>query len=194
VEWDKIEWKEIRRHKSDFSWVTIGDVRDLAIYKGRLIELIGQPPDIENSKSPFRDVFKALYRRHIKNRRQSSFLIKKINAIEAALIEPAELSNPSTGETFDFPLINFYAYLVDLFASEHGWSEQRIEKIPWASINEYRLAIEVRRVRQSNRAVMENNPNDKGIEALNMFPFRITVYSRKKRFEQYLANLNKVFN
>lgn len=193
------EWKELKRH---FHNVTVWDAVKLEILKGELREMIEKIPTADKIKAnpkPIRAALSAIATL-IKQLPRRRALIKKIKHIGQGILPPAELVRKNFQNEEDdprkIPCVTWYAYVVDLLASEYGWKESDIRLLPYAALSEFILAIEVRRVAESSRRVAENNPTENGIEALNNYPRRKMEIPRKvmdEYFAKQRAKLKKHF-
>ena len=70
------------------------------------------------------------------------------------------------------PLITWYAYLYDKFASQYGWSLDQFNELPVTSINEFLLAMSARRAADSSRSAAESSPTTEGIKDLTQYEIR----------------------
>lgn len=190
------EWEELKRHSHG---VTVWDAVRLDVLRGELQDMADAVPtadDIKAAPKPIRAAFSAIIQllRQFPKRRA---LVKEIKRIGKDLKPPAELIRPhyqaGDEDPRKIPGVTWYAYLVDLFAHEYGWREADVRALPYAALSEFILAIEVRRVAESSRRVVESHPTEKGLDELNKYPRRKMEIPRHVLLEYFANNRAKLW-
>lgn len=177
------EWRDLARHDS---LVTVGDVRREQIARGRLRELDKEVPEFTTFWGALQALRVRYKQRHERERLEAIIrYVKKNIESYAELYESKAKPDPAKAA-----YVTWYAYLYDMFASAYGWTLEEFEALPWASISEFRLAIEMREARQSTRRAMESNLTKESEKAITRH-VRRKVKLPKGMFE---ANLKKQFD
>jgi hypothetical protein len=192
------QWEDIARHRHP---VTIGDVFNLHYAEGRVRLLEKKIPKILPEDRPrvaLRKAIRSIWLRllQLPERLYWRYLTRRVRRDFQA---PHEIRRKMQAEEImphEDPFINDYAFFVDLFASEYGWSERRIRKIPFAAVNEFILAMEYRHMKERVTFANAANPSEEGAEFLSDYPKRdipitgeMRAYVNRKRIEQNKRSL-----
>lgn len=184
--------QDLRRH---FAQVTIGDLLLAEIARADVADFNRTIAKIKSNIKTFGDVYHGL-KLFVKLQHGMRKKIKLIKHVEDNFTPPAELIEAGGGglSIWDDPHISWYAYYVDLFAAEYGWTIAEINKIPFAAINEFVLAIEHRHVSLSARAAAENNLNSESVKILTTYPRRKIDIPVGVQLDVWRAEMKKKFD
>jgi hypothetical protein len=194
----KRDWvQDLARH---FEKLSVGEVYRFFFYEKRLEQLNEQIPVIfreDSSGLAWRKVLRAFWLRIIQYPERLKIQRLKLK-VGALYKDPAEIKWPFEGGEMlptEDPYINNYAYILDWFASEYGWTKEEIDRLPFASINEFTLAAEFRKVRWRTDIANATNLSDASSEIIAKYPRRnvpitpeMRAYINQVRFEERQRN------
>jgi hypothetical protein len=103
-----------------------------------------------------------------------------------------DFKQPETGDVdpLKIPWVTWLDELIITFASGFGWSRDQILDLPYAAINDLRLALEYHKSIELGRMSVASNPSEKGLEIIQNYPVRHFV-SKELEFKIYEANRKK---
>jgi len=144
-------------------------------------------PKFKNFKSVFQ-----LLGYGIRTYRRRRKLWRFIKNIKDKIKRPSELTRPNQSGSFDplkIPFVTWLDELFYLFGKNYGYSREQVLDLPFASINDMRLAIEYFNSQKLAEIVIACNPADeKAVEQLLESPIRSGGLSRELEFEVYDDN------
>ncbi len=183
-EWRLKEWRELSRH---FHPVTVRQVVEYDISVGEYEELRKAAPKFKNFKSVFQ-----LLGYGVRTYRRRRKLWRFIKNIKDKIKRPSDLTRPDQNGSFDplkIPFVTWLDELFYLFGKNYGYSSEQVLDLPFASINDMRLAIEYFNSQKLAEIVIACNPADeKAVEQLLESPIRSGGLSRELEFEVYDEN------
>lgn len=169
------EWRDVQRHNHP---VTVEEVLiDFKIEKGKLDDLEAQVPRPLASDSPSETLKKGLASIWVRLKQypKRRAIWKRTKKVREQIMEPARLRRKFEGEELyatQAPFITDFAYILDLFASQYGWTEQQIRKFPYAALSELVLAMENRWTRERVDMVNAAHPSEESMEYILEYPKR----------------------
>ena len=183
------EWQELVRHVD--SGLTVFDVVNDHIARGKLNE-INKP--LSNIKSFTLKSFLSLYWYKIKTNRERKRLRGVIKANQNKYVKPALLIEKTTGDIVSehrMSRVNWFAYLYDYFVSVvYNWSIDDFMKLRWDSLEEFRLAADVRKSRDAQYWIDITHPTIEGAKRLSIVPRRKVSFTREQRVAMINAQLD----
>ena len=169
------EWRDVMRHNHP---VTVEDVLiNFKIETGKLEELEARVPRPLPEDSPNEALKKGLMSLlvRLKQYPQRRAIWRKTKKVRKQLMAPAELRRKYEGEELystQLPFITDFAYILDLFAHEYGWTERQVRDYPYAAVSELILAMENRWVRQRSDMVNAAHPSEEALDQMTDYPKR----------------------
>ena len=186
--WDQS--KDLERH---YHPVTVGDVLKAQVFTGRLQKMEAALPEIKAGqllKSAFTRInFYRKERHTLRTYRRHIARVNKNFMAPAALKEPG---GEKDDDPFKNPFITWYANYYDTFASEYGWSVEQFNALPFASLNEFKLAISSRKVTESGRRVTENHPTKKTAKYIRRYARRVIDIPAEVQLARWQSQISKL--
>lgn len=181
------EWREVERHIK--SGVRVLDIANDYIDRGRLIELeISFLQGFKNKKEFF-----ALMFNKIKTYKERLILRRRISKTQRNYIKPTKLIEKiiTGGMESQKARVNWLAYLYDHFVScGYSWTFEQFLQLRWDSLEEFRLASDVRKSREASYLIDIANMSEDGVQRLNTYARRLVPLTRQQRIDDIQAQFN----